>query len=198
MREQKGVIIFIKNPSLGKVKTRLAKEVRDQEALNIYKALLTYTRQVSKEVRALRFLFYADYINEQDEWSNQKFIKGLQDQGDLGDRITEAFRITLEQCEKAVIIGSDCPQIKASHVEAAFEALNKKDVVIGPTIDGGYYLLGMKKLHLPLIEDIPWSSGQEFEVTLKRALKNHLTIEVLEALADVDYKEDWEKFGWPL
>lgn len=198
MNSRKGIIIFIKNPIPGKVKTRLARDLGNDKAVKIYKALLSYTHSIVKEIEAQRYLFYADYINEEDDWSNDEFIKGLQHQGGLGDRIEDAFATALQKCSKVLIIGSDCPQIKTHHIEEAFKLLDKKELVIGPTLDGGYYLLGMKSVHKQLLEDIPWSSGQEFEVTVRRALKNNLSIDILPSLADVDYREDWEKYGWEI
>lgn len=192
----RGIIVFIKNPELGKAKTRIAREVGDEKALEIYKKLLTYTRTLVSSVDARRYLYYADYINETDAWSLAHFEKRLQVEGDLGNKMSTAFAECITEYEKTIIIGSDCPQITEEHISKAFDELDKQDVVLGPTYDGGYYLLGMKKHHAFLFEDIPWSSPTVYRDTVEKIDKYGLSYSSLEKLSDIDYIEDWEKYGW--
>lgn len=194
---ENGLIIFIKNPVLGKVKTRLAMEVGDVKALAVYNALLNHTRKISLEIDVNRYLFYHESI-ENDQWSEDDFIKGVQLDGDLGRKMADAFSRVLSSQKKAVIIGSDCPQISSDLIFQAFKSLSVHDLVIGPTFDGGYYLLGMKSLYNNLFSNIKWSTDQVFQRTIERAKLLQISYFVLPKLSDVDYKEDWEKYGWKL
>ena len=153
----KALIIFIKNPEKGKVKTRLAKTVGDDKALQIYLALMEHTRAIALSVEAQRYLFYSQSIGEQDDWSDQQFIKKIQASGDLGQRMEQAFSKALAENEKVLIIGSDCASLIATIVEQAFVALDDHDYVLGPAMDGGYYLLGMKKPSAFLFDQMPWN-----------------------------------------
>ena len=105
------LILFIKNPEKGKVKTRLAKTVGDDQALAIYKALLEHTRTLTLPVDATRFLFYSNQINQEDNWSSKNFQKEVQNNGDLGDRMKAAFAKAFEQHDQVLIIGSDCASL---------------------------------------------------------------------------------------
>lgn len=188
------LIIFVRSPKLGKVKTRLAKAVGDQEALSIYIRLLTHTREVAEQVDATRHLFYSDEIIE-DEWSTDYFQKALQADGDLGVKMQHAMSTALKTSNKAIIIGSDCAQLNSSLIVSAYEALDQHDVVIGPTYDGGYYLLGVKKVHKELFEDMTWSVESVFDETVRRITNKGLSYSTLDKLSDIDYKEDWDKYG---
>lgn len=191
---RQSLIIFVRSPKLGKVKTRLAKEVGDKEALSIYIRLLRHTREVAEGVNATRHLFYSDEVIE-DEWSTDYFQKVLQAKGDLGDKMHHAMGTALETSSKAIIIGSDCAQLSSSLIESAYEALDQNDVVIGPTFDGGYYLLGVKKVHKELFEDMTWSVESVFDETVRRIELKGLSYSILDKLSDIDYKEDWDKYG---
>ena len=191
----KGLIVFIRNPELGKVKTRLAQEIGAEKTLEIYNALLNFTRDVALKVDAERFLYYFEYIVD-DNWKETHFHKKIQVGKDLGKKMSAAFQDVLGHCDKAIIIGSDCPQITSELIEKAYNYLNSHDLVIGPTYDGGYYLLGMKSPYKSLFKDINWSTESVFGDTLKIAKKESLTYHVLGKLSDVDHKEDWEEYGW--
>lgn len=189
-----GLIIFIKNPELGKCKTRLAATIGDEKALIVYKNLLQHTKEVALSISLDRFLFYAESVNHNDAWSNNKFNKQLQHQGDLGDRMNAAFSLVLSTHSKAVIIGSDCPEINTDVIEKAYNALDNSDYVIGPTHDGGYYLLGMKEPSSFLFMNMKWSVESVFDETVERIKKENKTFEVLQILSDLDYEEDLNNF----
>lgn len=191
-----GIIVFIKNPRLGHVKTRLAKDVGDERALEIYLKLTAHTQCVLADVPYVnRNVYYSDFIDDADDWSADTFIKGLQSNGDLGDRIKHAFSEVFEQNEKVIIIGSDCAQLSANHIQQAIDALDNNNVVIGPSLDGGYYLLGMDSNFQFLFEDIEWSTESVFKTTKNKALAQGLSVAEIEKLSDIDYIEDWEKYG---
>ena len=194
---QRAIIIFIRVPELGKVKTRLAKEVGEEKALKIYKALLSHTREVSLNTNASRYLYYAT-SPVKDEWDEDQFIKSSQKGEGLGERMMSAFQEVLTQCQQVLIIGSDCPQLSSKIIEEAFEKLENSDVVIGPTMDGGYYLLGLKEMYPFLFENMEWSTENVNKETIKRSKENGLSIYELDILSDVDYKEDWDKYGWEI
>lgn len=195
VKSSRALIIFVRSPKLGKVKTRLANEVGDEKALSIYKQLLAHTREQSVEVDATRLLFYSDEIIE-DDWSIDHFKKHLQVDGDLGDKMLAAFEEALTFCDTAIIIGSDCPQLNSSIIDKAFDKLEKQDVVIGPTYDGGYYLIGMKKIHKELFLDMTWSTSEVCDETKNRVSESNLSYSLMTVLSDIDYKEDWDKYGF--
>ena len=194
MAENKAVIIFIRKPELGKVKTRLAKGVGQEKALEIYNKLLEHTRKESLKVDCDRFLFYEGEIDTQDQWSDSDFQKFVQCSGDLGSKMKHAFTIALAKYEQVLIIGSDCPEISHKDIKRGFFELEEHDVVIGPARDGGYYLLGMSALQLFLFDDMPWSEENLLEESIIRVQDRGLQYALLKTKSDIDYKEDWEEF----
>lgn len=195
---KRALLIFIKNPVAGRVKTRLASEVGDEMALAMYRRLLDHTREVATRVEADRLLFYSDFMEPEDPWTEEFFRKHIQAGDDLGQRMENAFRIALRRHRKAVIIGSDCPGITEELIEKAFTALDRNDLVIGPAQDGGYYLLGMKEMHEFFFREMEWSTAQVLPTTLDRAEANNLQIHLLPEQRDVDFLGDWQSYGWSL
>jgi len=190
------IIVFIKNPRLGHVKTRLAKDVGDEMALSIYLQLTSHTNKVLAAIPDVdRCVYYSEFIDDADDWDSDIFIKGLQSEGDLGDRIKKAFQEVLIKTDRAIIIGSDCAQLSAKHIQQAIDALDDNNVVIGPSLDGGYYLLGMDSNYQFLFEDVAWSTESVFEETKSKALDQGLKVVEIQTLSDIDYIEDWEKYG---
>ena len=192
------LILFIRNPEKGKVKTRLAKSVGEEQALEIYKALLDQTRKVSLAVPVRRLLFYSEHISQQDDWASEDFEKFLQQGNDLGERMHHAFLKALRLAAKAVIVGSDIAQIKPEIIQDAFIALDDHDYVIGPALDGGYYLLGMKTPSPELFSGIEWSTSTVCEETIAIIHQHGKTCAKVASLSDIDYAEDWEQYGWKL
>lgn len=187
------LIIFTRNPELGKCKTRLAKSVGDEAALNIYKYLLQHTANVSKKVDAERFVFYSEAIQQHDIWDNNHFNKKLQKGNDLGERMQNAFKDLLNLGYKNVlIIGSDLLDLNETIIESAFKKLDTNNVVIGPAEDGGYYLLGMKTLHKSIFTNKKWGTETVLEET-KNDLKDQ-NLYVLQILNDIDYVEDLKPY----
>ena len=185
---------MIKNPVLGKAKTRIAATTGAEEALRIYKLLLEHTRQVTESTDVDRYLYYSDYI-EDDAWSAEVFKKRVQASGDLGDRLKDAFSALSEEYGKMIVIGSDCAAITSAHIVSAADALDNNDVVLGPVHDGGYYLLGMNSYYPEIISDIDWSTDVVASQTLDKAKSIHLSTSTIETLHDIDYHEDWLAHG---
>jgi uncharacterized protein len=188
--KENALIIFAKNLVYGKVKTRLAASVGNDAAFSIYKALLRHTRSVADFINADKIVFYSDKIEHNDEWNND-YSKTIQFGKDLGERMKNAFEGTFKNdYNKAMIIGTDCPFLPEQIIEDAFEKLNERDVVVGPAYDGGYYLLGMKKLHPCLFKNIHWSTPEVLKETLLACDKNDLDYFLLPALPDIDEEKD--------
>jgi len=189
------LLLFIKNPRLGHVKTRLARTVGDVEALRVYRFLLDKTRDTALQVDARRMLFYSEQIQHDDDWLSSQFDKFVQAEGDLGVRMSSAFETAFAKgANRAVIIGSDCPELDPDTVRTAFEALHAHELVIGPSADGGYYLLGMRQLWPALFEGIPWSTEVVLEQTLHKAQQLGLKAFQLQTLNDIDEEQDWKDY----
>jgi uncharacterized protein len=183
------LIIFAKNPVLGTVKTRLAKTIGIEKALLIYQQLLTHTRHISQMVEVDRFVFYSDFIDDRDGWIDYR--KYLQVPGDLGVKMEAAFATVFALgYTKAVIIGSDCYELTTAVIEQAFVQLHRHDVVVGPALDGGYYLLGMKQPHPTLFANKNWSTPQVLPHTLANLTDLQLSHFMLPLLRDIDEEMD--------
>lgn len=186
------LMVFTKNPVLGQCKTRIADKLGDKTALAIYHVLIDHTAKVTEMVHADKWVYYSDFIpNEEDEWDSQFFTKMLQKGNDLGIRMRNAFIEGFSQgYEKIVIVGSDILELETEDITQALEALNANDVVIGPAKDGGYYLLGMKKLHERIFTEKLWGTNTVLSDTLKD-LEN-LKWVLLSEKNDIDTIEDVE------
>ncbi len=191
------LIIFVRNPVPGKVKTRLAKTLGNDVALKIYERLLLHTRDVTLGVNATRFVFYEDYLNTNDLWYNEHFEKVLQEGQDLGDRMKAAFQYLFDrQFDNTLIIGSDCITLTTKIIMEAFEALNNKRCVIGPATDGGYYLLGLSENIAGVFKNKSWSSPDLLQETTLELQQAGIPFATLETLPDIDHEEDidWNLF----
>jgi len=189
------LIILVRNPILGKVKTRLAGDIGEKNALKIYKILLNYTKSVVCEVNCSRLIFYTDLIEENDIWDYHQFQKFKQEGSEFGERMLNAFKIALKTHNKAMIIGSDCYEITPEILEEGFKKLDYNDIVIGPAEDGGYYLLGMKKIFPRFFNDKKWSSEHVLEETLNDFKTLNLSYYLLPKLRDIDDIEDLRESG---
>lgn len=185
------LIIFTRNPILGKVKTRLAKTVGNQTALDIYLFLLQKTKEVTQNVHCDKVIFYSEEILENDLWDTTTHKKNLQVGKDLGAKMNHAFETCFEdKYDKVVLIGSDLYDLEVSHIEEAFEKLEKNEVVIGPATDGGYYLIGLKKTYPEIFQNKNWGTSSVRKETLKNLEK--VNVHLLPILNDVDVFEDIE------
>ncbi|HEY0057671.1 MAG TPA: TIGR04282 family arsenosugar biosynthesis glycosyltransferase [Flavisolibacter sp.] len=189
----KAIIIFVRNPERGKVKTRLAATLGDDKALEIYLQLLDHTAAITKSLQDVsRYVFYSDSIGQNDPWSEGSFYKMIQSDGDLGRKMFAAFQAVFSRGHnKVVIIGSDCPGLTSGGLMSAFESLSRQDVVIGPANDGGYYLLGLKELNEMFFTNKEWSTDGVYKATLENIHSLHLSCYCLPPLVDVDTEEDW-------
>ena len=187
------LIVFIKNPGLGKVKTRLAKSVGDEQALSIYNRLIDITLRETDRLDCKKDIWFSD----SDEVSNSVFVarksytQKVQKGDSLGERMLYAFQQSFQDnFEKVVIIGSDCPELRSFMLEKSFQLLDSFDLVIGPAQDEGYYLLGMNGFYPEMFSGINWSTSSVLRETIKRANDSDLLFTLLDELNDIDTIED--------
>lgn len=188
------VLVFQKNAILGKVKTRLAYEMGEKRALEIYKYLVKLTYLALEDVPVPIWTYFSDFIPET---VNKLVEKTFLQQGqNLGERIANAFVRSFESgMDKVVLIGTDCPTIQNQELIQAFDALTTSDLVVGPATDGGYYLIGMKCRAAYLFEGIAWSTPRVLSQTLNLASQHGLTTTLLRELDDIDTQEDWQRYS---
>lgn len=184
------LLIFARNPIYGQVKTRLAATIGHDKALAVYQYLIGHTVTVTKSINATRIVYYSDFIPENDAWDHN-FSKAMQRGNDLGERMSNAFSDILEPGKgKAIVIGTDCYELNTRTIENAFNELTHYDIVIGPSLDGGYYLLGMNNHHPELFNGITWSTDTVLKVTIAHCAKLGLRYFLLPVLSDIDNEND--------
>ena len=189
------LLFFIKNPERGKVKTRLASAVGGEMAVRLYKRFLL---EMLSTLNKGTFLFYlcfypADALEDLRKWLGEEYLYMTQQGEDLGERMKNGFMEALAmKFKRVVLIGSDIPDLPLEFIEEAFTSLQEKDVVIGPSLDGGYYLIGFKDktFSARAFEGIHWSTESVFEKTLKVLKQEGLTVHTLQPLRDIDTVED--------
>lgn len=188
------LLVFAKNPILGKVKTRLAKSIGKEKALEIYKALLKKTASVLEVLEVLEVdihLYYSDYIEKDDFFSTIATQKKTQTGKQLGERMSNAFRESLISYDKVVIIGTDLWTLEIQDIKNAFKALEHHAAVIGPSTDGGYYLLGLTEVMPQIFLNKQWGTSSVLPNTLRdlKSVKHHL----LSEKNDIDTFSDLEE-----
>lgn len=187
------VLVFQKNEVLGKVKTRLAVGVGEEQALEIYRQLLAKTYLALRDISVSITTYFSEFIPENPIHSAEN--KLVQVGQDLGERMKNAFAENFESgMEKVVLIGTDCPSLEGIHLSQAFEVLDQSDLVLGPARDGGYYMIGMKCRADFLFEGITWSTELVLSQTLALAAEQGLQTSLLPVLEDIDTLEDWERY----
>jgi len=189
------LLIFVRNPVEGQVKTRIARTLGPARATEIYRHLLQYTRQVAGALTLppptdlRRVVCYADFVNPDDLWNG--FDKKAQATGDLGARMKQAFADEFAAgAERVIVIGSDCLDLKVRHLQEAFMELADNEVVFGPARDGGYYLLGMRRFIPSIFEQKPWSQPTLLRQTQAELDAQKIQYGLLETLTDVDEAKD--------
>ena len=188
-------------PQEGKVKTRLAAEIGSHRARSIYQKLLQYAADMMAGLNKDDFL-RAVFVHPPE--MHDKF-KSLFPQFDIyyplegeepGVRLKNALRRLLSEprIEKAILIGTDSPGIDAGTIQRCADLLDESDLVLGPTYDGGYYLLGCKAVFEQIFAGIEWHGSDVFEKTIQTARKQGLKVDLLPELHDLDDLEDLEYF----
>lgn len=188
------LLIFVKNPALGKVKTRLAKTIGDKNALKIYQFLLDHTNEITFDLDMEKFVYYSDYIPTKDEWSPMKYQKELQKGAHLGEKMNNAFKQAFDEGnQKVLLIMPDCPKMSDAIIDKAFKSLDNHDVVIGPTNDGGFYAIGMSKYVSQVFDNKTYETATLYEDTVQTIEKANCTYFKMQELVDVDTEEDLGK-----
>ena len=193
-REQ--LIVFVKAPRPGTVKTRIARTAGAERACAIYRDMVATVLQKFASIRGAQLRFAPDdALEEIKPWLRDDWITAPQGAGNLGERLQRAFADSFaDGAERVVIVGSDCPEVKSGDVRTAWKELKSHDLVIGPAIDGGYWLIGLRALRPELFRAITWSSDQVLAQTLAQAKLIGLSVQLLRILSDIDTEEDWDAY----
>ena len=190
------LVVFLKAPRPGSVKTRLAETLGADAACAAYRQLVEHLLANLVPLPAVELCFTpADASVEINPWLRTDWSACPQSEGDLGERLHAAFtEHFLSEAERIVIIGSDCPDVTVTDIEDAWLALAGHDVVLGPALDGGYWLIGLRDPQPGLFTAMPWSTDAVFGETVRRARESGLRVATLRELADVDTAADWERW----
>lgn len=193
-RKTDSIIIFLRYPRIGQVKTRLAKTTSSEFAATFYKSCAENLVNITKRISSInRFAFFSNKKEKEKikSWLGGKLFYAHQEGDDLGSRMKKAFeKVFSTGSQKVIIIGTDIPDLSKELICDAFNSLKTNDVVIGPSEDGGYYLLGVKKMYIKLFEGIEYSTSSVLSETLARVKDLNLTYHLLPVLSDIDTEED--------
>ena len=191
----KAVIVFLKAPEQGRVKTRLAKKLNKGLVIDLYKAFVIDILDAAHPNGTPEIFYYPQHRKKMIvDWLGQRYPYTCQAGSDLGERMVSAFEKTFNKgYDKAVLIGTDIPELNVKILKLAFERLAVHDLVLGPSRDGGYYLIGFNRASYSsqIFNNIAWSTPQVFAQTLDQANQNNLTYFLLPELNDIDTLEDF-------
>ncbi len=190
------LVLFAKVPELGRVKTRLAREVGEGAARDLAEAFLLDTLSTAASVDGVQVaVAYSPTTGE--DWFRTRAPDALlvpQPETDFGSRMNAAMNAMFEAgASRCVMIGMDTPQLEPGRIESAFEALKEYDVCLGPSEDGGYYLIGLRAPAPQLFEGIAWSTASVLAETLSRAAESGLSVHQLDSEFDIDEAADLER-----
>lgn len=188
------VMVFMRVPQLGRVKTRLGAVLGAPKALEIYRSLVGLTVAALAEVPEVEVRYTPEEAGA--EWTAilpARWRRAPQGGGDLGDRLEAGFRAAFEQGKGPVLaVGTDCPGLCAGDISRAWETLQACDLVVGPAEDGGYWAIGMNSLHPEVFRGVPWGGSDVCAITLRKAAECGLQTGLLRTQRDVDTAEDWQ------
>ena len=192
------LLFFIKEPCLGKVKTRLASEIGHPEALRYYRL---FVEHLWFKIQKLDCDVYVCFTPRHARLEIESWLKTrrciAQEGKDLGERLYAAFQYVFNKgYARAVVMGSDSPDLPLDYIERALAVLSRRDVALGLCEDGGYYLLGLHatSLHSHLFYDIAWSTASVFEQTKQRIKEKGLSLEILPSWYDIDTLADLHRY----
>jgi len=194
------LILFLKYPEKGKVKTRLSKDIGNEKALLIYKKSVSeLLNQLDSNNYDISIYYCPENKNDEvKKWINLPDIKYLAQSGDdLGIRMLNAFKDSISlKYAKTVIIGTDCLEITNSLLSQSFDLLDDSDLVLGPATDGGYYLIGLKAVVETIFQDIHWSTEKVLKQTIKKAKEIKLSYKFLDFNNDIDNIHDLNNYKY--
>ncbi len=195
MTDERRVILFVKLPERGKVKSRLSRDMDWDFVLHLYECMVQDTVTMLKRSRT-PFLICFDppgALERMQDWLGREYSYSPQTGNDLGERMENAFvQAFREGVDKALLIGSDIPGLSRAVIAEALESLSSHDAVIGPARDGGYYLIGFKKsgFEASVFRDMIWSTETVYRETIRRLRGKKREVSILPQCIDVDTKED--------
>ena len=190
-----GLFLFTRFPQPGQTKTRLIPALGASGAADLQRQMTEYLlrrlRGFCQGRIALEVHFAGGTMAQMRHWLGDSAVLMPQGEGDLGDRLKLALcRGFAAGLQHIIVIGSDCPDVSEVQIARALALLDSHDVVLGPAVDGGYYLIGLNRLHAPLFENIPWSTARVLERTAAIARHSDLSVALLAPLSDIDRPED--------
>ena len=185
------LIIMAKPPILGLVKTRLAASAGDETALKVYRELLAFTFSQAFESGIKTSVHFSESAQFVDDFA--LFEKHVQTGDDLGQRILNSFSNELQDADACLMIGADCPDLSVDILQQSEKALEKSDLVLGPSDDGGYYLIGLKKADPALFKNVAWSTETVLQNTTDNASGLEMKTMLLPQLYDIDDIQDLKR-----
>ena len=198
LKNKNKLLIFTKSPVLGEVKTRLQPDYSEEQSLTVHKNLLLNTLTKTTAINGVDIELCCTPDRTTSFFMNceNNFPVALSNQygADLGERMAFAFSVALQKYEKVVVIGTDCPDINEAYISQAFASLAENNAVIGPAVDGGYVLLGLRQYSLKVFQNISWGSGTVFVQTENALNELSWSYKELDIMHDVDRPEDLQRY----
>jgi rSAM/selenodomain-associated transferase 1 len=196
VQSERRLIVFVRAPRAGAVKTRLAQKIGANAACDAYQKLVRAVLNKIDSIPEVQLRYSPDDAeSEVRPWLRPSWILSPQGAGDLGERLTRAFAESFGGgASRVLIIGSDCPWLNDADIKEAWNDLETHDLVLGPAKDGGYWLIGLREPKPELFTGISWSTGMVLEQTVKHARAGGLQFRLLRELRDVDTLGDWYAF----
>jgi rSAM/selenodomain-associated transferase 1 len=196
-RRSRRLIVFARAPVAGRCKTRLIPQLGARGAAAIHRRLTLKTLSTASH-SGVRTELCCEPDSRHGFFLRCRRERSLtlrrQARGDLGRKMALALKTALNHCDSAVIVGTDCPALTVSDIEAAFSALETgADYVLQPALDGGYVLIGARRVAPAALRGVSWSSGMELRQTLTRLGRLGLSYRLLPPRWDVDYPKDLRK-----
>jgi uncharacterized protein len=194
LADEDRLIVFVKAPVAGKVKTRLAGRVGTEVALTLYRCFVADILATVRRIGHHPLVFFHPPHERKAvaEWLGDGLVYVPQEGNDLGERMAAAFRRAFVSCSRALLVGSDCPDLPGSLLTEAFECLKTYDAVLGPAVDGGYYLIGFTKTGFleAAFDGIEWGTPSVFEATATILRRYRVSVHVLPLWNDIDEYDD--------
>ncbi len=194
-----GILLFVKYPQTGQVKTRLAAGIGVEHALELYRCFLDDLYSTLSSCNAELVVCYSPDDAAVRTWAVSRFPNAKlfhpQQGDDLGERMHAAFEFGFQTHDKLLLIGGDTPHLSMDLFDQAFEALDRLDCVLGPSTDGGYYLIGFRNNATPIaFQNIDWSTSRVLTQTLNRLESASKSVFLLPERVDIDEQMDLEPF----
>ena len=197
--KEKALIVFIRYPEKGHVKTRLAQYLGDDLTLDLYKHFLEDIIKMCQMVDAKLIIAYSISEQKKDEilFFNEQYMSFCQKGDDLGKRMYNALCTTSERgFKKCILIGSDSPDLPSSIINEAFKALDSYDITLGPSTDGGYYLIGFssERIDYRIFDKVKWGASSVLKYTLRNIEKTGMSSCLLQEWDDIDDISNLRKY----